>query len=176
MLNAAYLAVPKVRANLVQGPSGQFVDETGSSRGISNDADLQRLLELRKLADILVTDGETARKESYRVPDCCDLAVITRNGFTPREGKSTRAYIELRKNPVDAIRYLKNLGYERVLLEVGPTVLSELVADGLVDQICLTNTGGSNADLSRLAVATATQVLTEQLGDTTFTVWGEIQP
>ena len=175
MLNQIYLDVPRVRANMVQGGSGEFVDKSGSSRGISNALDLERLLALRTLSDVVVTDGETARKEQYRVPRQADLAVITKCGFTPRDSDSAQKYVELRMHPAEAVGALIESGYQRILLEVGPNILHSLVEAGLVDQICLTNTSGSNADLSCLGVRMAKQVFIERDGDTTFTLWGEIQ-
>ena len=175
MLDHIYLDAPAVRANLVQGALGEFVDEWGSSRGISNSLDLERLLALRAFSDVVVTDGETARKELYRVPRVADLAVITRKGYTPRASDSGRKYVELRQSPQDAVRSLIDSGYKRILLEVGPNLLRSLVLAGLVDQICLTNTGGSSADLSGLGVTSARQAFVEREVDTTFTVWSEIQ-
>lgn len=175
MLDQIYLDAPLVRANIVQGASGEFVDESGSSRGISNALDLERLLALRTLSDVVVTDGETARKEQYKVPRVADLAVITRQGYTPRESDSTRKYVELRQNPLDAVQSLIDSGYKRILLEVGPNLLRSMALAGLVDQICITNTGGSSADLSSLGVRSAKQAFVERDDDTTFTVWSEIQ-
>ena len=175
MLPAFYLATPLVRANLVQGEAGQFADSNGSSRGLSNEIDLARLLQLRKLCDVLVTDGETARLESYRVPASCDLAVVTKRGFNPSASGSNKSYLELKMSPTEAITSLVSRGYERILLEVGPNVLSELIRFGLVDQLCLTNTAGSNPNLLPLGVSQAELLFDESVDDTRFTVWGQIQ-
>ena len=175
MLPAIYLNPPSVRANVVQGPRGVFEDGTGSSRGISNEQDRSRLLELRKLCDVVVTDGKTARTENYRVPKVCDLAVITRSGFTPADSKSDRKYIELRSSPALAVQTLKASGYERILLEVGPSLIRELIAADAIDQLCLTNTANSEANLGALGIAAATLLHQETDGDTTFTVWSEIR-
>ncbi len=176
MLPAFYLATPLVRANLVQGQSGQFVDSYGSSRGLSNEIDLARLLQLRKLCDVLVTDGETARLENYRVPASCDLAVVTKRGFSPSVSGSSKSYLELKLSPAEAIANLVSRGYERILLEVGPNVLSELIRFGLVNQLCLTNTASSNPNLLTLGVSQAELLFDESVDDTRFTVWGQILP
>jgi riboflavin biosynthesis pyrimidine reductase len=175
MLPEAYLSPPQVRANLVQGDGGIFTDSQGSSRGISNQADLARLLELRALCDIVVTDGETARLEKYRVPLTCDLGVITRVGYSPGPSSSTQRYIELKSAPSKAIRQLLAQGYKSVLLEVGPNVLAGLITEGLVDELCLTNTSYSKPDLSKLQVNKAQLDFQEQQGDTGFTIWSQIQ-
>lgn len=175
MLPAAYLSPPPVRANLVQGVGGVFTDSQGSSRGISNQADLARLLDLRALCDIVVTDGETARLERYRVPLTCDLGVITRVGYSPAPSSSTQKYIELKTTPSKAVRELLDLGYKRILLEVGPKVLAALISDGLVEELCLTNTNDSKPDLSKLHIAAANLVYQERQQDTGFTIWSQIQ-
>ena len=176
MLPDAYVSPPAVRANLVQGGGGTFVDANGSSRGISNDQDRARLLQLRQLCDVLVTDGETARLENYGVPKSCDLAVITKRGFTPRQSDTEHHYIELNLSPAIAIAELEQRGYKSILLEVGPALLTEIFKARLVDELCLTNTQHSQPDLARLGIASAQCVYQEVVEDTSFTVWREIQP
>jgi riboflavin biosynthesis pyrimidine reductase len=171
----AYLKIPLVRANLVQGKASTFVDAAGSSRGISNSIDRDRLLALRELADVVVTDGETARLEKYRVPLACDLAVITRIGFRPTPGKSEHLYIELNKSPQEALADLVSRGYERILLEAGPTVVRSLIAADLIDELCLTNTQGSAPNLLSLGIENAKLLFSQEIGDTSFSVWSEIQ-
>jgi riboflavin biosynthesis pyrimidine reductase len=175
MLPAIYLNPPRTRANLVQARDGAFIDTNGSSRGISNERDRQLLLELRKLADVVVTDGETARLEDYRIPRDCDLAVITRKGFEPRTSASEKTYLELRKTPEASIRKLLLAGYRRILVECGPQLVAKMIAGQLIDQLCLTNTGGSKAQLSALGIANAQLQYELVDGDTTFSVWSQIQ-
>lgn len=175
MLPAAYQNPPIVRANLVQGKEGEYWDADGSSRGISNHLDRDRLLALRELADVVVTDGKTARLERYRVPKGCDLAVITRTGYTPAAGNSTQRYLELRTDPIGAIELLKQDGYQRILLEVGPSLVKKLLASNLLDQLCLTNTQFSKARLETLNISHAELEFEEVIEDTTFTVWSQIQ-
>jgi riboflavin biosynthesis pyrimidine reductase len=175
VLPAAYLEVPSVRANLVQGPAGITKDSNGSSRGISNATDLARLLELRQLADVVLTDGQTARLEAYKVPKSCDLAVFTKTGFTPASNTSSHKYLELRMSPVDAVRELLRLGYKRILLECGPGSLRQIIDADLLDQLCLTNTGGSEASLESLGIASAVELFSQTLDDTAFGIWAQIQ-
>jgi riboflavin biosynthesis pyrimidine reductase len=174
-LPEAYSNPPRVRANLVQGRAAIFVDENGSSRGLSNPFDLERLLALRQLSDVVVTDGETARLEKYTVPRSADLAVITRLGFQPAASVSKHKYIELIKSPTAAIEDLLKNGYERVLSEAGPNLVRSLISADLVDELCLTNTNGSQAQLEPLGIESAKLLFSEVIGDTTFTLWGEIQ-
>lgn len=170
-----YNRPPRVRANLVQSLGGAFEDSTGSSRGISNELDRDLLLHLRTLADVVVTDGETARRENYRVPKACDLAVITRIGYSPVVGESTRKYLEfIGHSPAAVIRELLSEGYSRILLETGPNLVRELVGQNLVNQLCMTNTNGSIPVLEQLGVQDWVEEFSLTIGDTRFGAWAQI--
>lgn len=168
-----YLPLEGVRANLVQGANGVTADENGSSRGISNALDRELLLHLRSLSDCLVTDGETARIENYRVPNVCDLAIITRRGFVPKAGTSDRNFININAELPEAISQLRASGYSRLLLETGPKLLE--VSWQNIDELCLTNTAESQPDLAALGISSARMFARQVEGDSTFTVWREIQ-
>lgn len=172
MLLASYLDVPLVRVNLVQDAHGAFTDANGSSRGISSPEDRELLLELRALADVVVTDGETARLEKYKVPQVCDLAVITRAGYSPAPSDSKNTYIELNLNLDATLKELETLGYHRILLEVGPSLLKGSWHN--VNQLCLTTTGYGSPDLAPLSIE-ATLVSENKSGQSTFTVWSQIR-
>lgn len=173
MLPDSYPIAPRVRVNLVQSSTGLFADASGSSRGISTQADRKLLLELREQADVVVTDGETARLEKYRVPLACDLAVITRNGYTPAQSSSKRRYVELNEELNDALKSLQAMGYAKILLEVGPGLLSN--AWDQIDQLCLTTTGFGEPNLKVLGV-NGSEIFRFVTGESTFTVWSQIQP
>ena len=175
-LPAAYLNPPTTRANLVQGAEGAFTDSQESSRGLSNSKDLERLLALRKLADVVVADGQTARLENYAIPNACDLAVFTKKGFTPKPGASRRNYLELRMGAVEAITELLNRGYSRILIETGPTQLAAIIEAHLLNQLCLTNTQDSQPVLNVLQISDAREIYCEPLADTTFRIYDQIQP
>jgi riboflavin biosynthesis pyrimidine reductase len=126
-----------VRLNMVVSGVGTFTDETGSSRGISNDLDRQLIGHLRRHSDVVVTGGNTARTEQYRVPSHCSLAVISKS-FELVDDR----YIRL-TDPETAITKLNELGFERILLETGPSLSKYFLESGLVEEFCLTVTGGS---------------------------------
>lgn len=169
-----YVALDGVRVNLVQGQDGVTADPSGSSRGISNPDDRQLLLHLRTLADVVLTDGETARLERYKVPKTSDLAVFTRKGYVPEPGNSNHRLIEISDETLaGAVDVLKTLGYRRILLEAGPNLLRS--SWQAFDELCLTNTATSKADLSALGISQAKLNEEQIVGDATFTVWREIQ-
>ena len=54
-----------VRSNMAISLDGHFVDDHGSSRGLSSELDVTILLLLRALSDVVVVGGATARQEGY---------------------------------------------------------------------------------------------------------------
>ncbi|MEY4397571.1 MAG: hypothetical protein RLZ53_147 [Actinomycetota bacterium] len=140
----AYKELFGVRLNMVVSGSGSFTDETGSSRGISNDLDRKLIGYLRRQSDVVVTGGNTARNEQYRVPSHCSLAVISSSFALEDDG-----YIRL-SNPESAMSDLREMGFERILLETGPSLSKYFLEAGQIDEFCLTVTDGD------LEVATRT--------------------
>lgn len=57
-----------LRANMVMSKDGHFVDQTGSSKGLSSPLDLKVLLTLRALSDAILVGANTVRIEDYKVP------------------------------------------------------------------------------------------------------------
>lgn len=157
-----------VRLNMIVGASGEFVDDNGSSRGLSNDLDRKLIGHLRRQSDVIVTGGNTARKEQYRVPSHCSLAVISET-FQIEDP----SFISL-KNPERAIPHLKELGFESILLETGPTLSKFFLEADLVDEFCLTVSNGDKITaVKTLAGFNSSLVLAEAftLEGSLFTVW-----
>lgn len=125
-----------VRLNMIVGANGEFVDGTGSSRGLSNELDRKLIGHLRRRSDVVVTGGNTARAEKYRVPSHCYLAVIS-NSFNLNDER----FVQL-SNPETAIETLREAGFERILLETGPALSKYFLETNQVDEFCLTVAGG----------------------------------
>lgn len=125
-----------VRLNMVVSGLGKFTDDTGSSRGISSDLDRKLIGHLRRQSDVIVTGGNTARKEQYRVPSHCSLAVISRTFELEQDG-----FIRL-ENPTTALDELAEMGFRRILMETGPTLSKYFLESGEIDEFCLTVTNG----------------------------------
>jgi riboflavin biosynthesis pyrimidine reductase len=79
-LARSYLAWDGIRTNHVISSSGSFKDEFGSSRGLSTPEDLALLIELRKLADLVIVDAATARNEQYKPLSGAHLAIVSATG------------------------------------------------------------------------------------------------
>ena len=167
-----YQPLVGVRLNMVVNSSGNFVDSEGSSRGISNELDRKLIVHLRQISDIYVTGGNTYRNEGYRVPKSGALAVITRNetepniiGLTPPNAEPTALW---------SLDKLKSLGFRRVLLEVGPSLAKEFLTANLVDEYCLTITGGNSLQGEKVVrdLGSSLNLASEiTIEGTCFTIW-----
>jgi hypothetical protein len=59
--------------------AGAHFGSDGTSKSISNNLDLALLMALRSKCSVIVTTGETARKEGYKSSRFAPLAFITMN-------------------------------------------------------------------------------------------------
>lgn len=134
-----YTDLDGVRLNMIVGANGEFVDVNGSSRGLSNELDRKLIGHLRRRSDVVVTGGNTARTEQYRVPSHCSLAVIS-NSFTLDEERFIRL-----TDPETAIETLRADGFRRILLETGPALSKYFLESNQVDEFCLTVAGGETS-------------------------------
>lgn len=158
---------------MVVNGDGLFVDDSGSSRGISTRLDQRQISRLRALSDVIVTGGATARAEGYEASKHAPVAVISHQTY---QNADLISLIPPSDSvvPTWVIEHLKELGYDKILLEVGPSLAKEFLESNLVDEFLLTVTNGS------LTVANQTQkslggvlslVDSEEVGDTLFTKW-----
>lgn len=164
----SYTDLQGVRLNMIVGSNGEFVDETGSSRGLSNELDRKLIGHLRRSADVVVTGGNTARNESYRVPSNCFLAVISSNFEIDDE-----RFIRL-PDPTIAIKALRETGFERILLETGPSLSRLFLESNEVDEFCLTVSGDNEAIAAKTLASLnsdLTLVASERTESLLFTRW-----
>lgn len=155
-----------VRGGMVLSVDGSVAVD-GTSRGLSTPADRAVFHALRTLADVVLVGAGTARAERYGPvrlpaehraareaagrPPVPLLAVVTRNGDlagTQPDLVVTRAGVPVHgdvlragQDQVDVAAALDGLadrGLTRVLCEGGPALLGDLVAAGLLDELCMT--------------------------------------
>jgi riboflavin biosynthesis pyrimidine reductase len=165
-LRAAYAPprTPWLRLNFVATVDGSVRGSDGKSGSINNDADKRVFGALRDLADVVIAGAGTVRDEGYR-PNAKPFVVVSRSGDLPptlREGDISRLYLatgaqapglaEARsvlgdrvlvlgeKEPdLKALRAaLEDLGFGDLLCEGGPSLAGDLVAAGVVDELCCT--------------------------------------
>lgn len=151
--------------------AGDHVDDSGSSRGISNTADLGFLLKARSEHHVAITGGKTVRAEKLNSTSRCALCLVS-NSLTslslplmhPADGhdvllassnpellvaaseKTGIECIEIKEGlPLaqQLVQSLGALGLKRVLLEGGPELIRAFVFDQLIDEVHLTVTRSS---------------------------------
>jgi riboflavin biosynthesis pyrimidine reductase len=151
---------PWVRANMIVSVDGAAT-RGGLSGALGNEADRVLFHRLRELSDVVLVGAGTVRAEGYG-PAKVPLAVVSRTlGFdysSPlfqgetilvttesapglAEARRHAEVVVAGRNSVDhrlALELLRERGLEKVLCEGGPTLLAQLVAEGLLDELCLT--------------------------------------
>ena len=154
-----------LRANMVSSIDGAAVSAEGRTAGLSEPADQRLLGVLRRLSDVIIVGARTARVEGYG-PAARPIAVVSRDlDFDPNaplfanasqrtivittaDAPADRALALARQADVVvcgeqwvdfaiAIHELGERGHRKLLCEGGPVVLRQLVAAGLVDELCL---------------------------------------
>lgn len=185
-------------SNHVITPDGKFSGADGSSRSISSEADRKLLIALRSLADVIVVDAETARREKYRPPAFGKtLAIFSRSGnfsgFPALDGPSdscllfsptaptdypNHRHVPIRnpENPLqDLSQWAKEEALPALLLEAGPTLSKSAFANRLISYSALT-ISEQNLDQDDLIKAhpfdaLALLVSVAHSKDATFTYW-----
>lgn len=154
---------------------GDYVDEYGSSRGVSNAADLGLLLRARSDNDVAITGGNTARLEKLKSTARCALCLVS-NSMTslslpllePSDGQfvllasSNPELLEAAVGQAGVecielhyglplakqmVESLRARGLHRILLEGGPQLILAFNLDALIDEVHLTVTG-SDSEMS----------------------------
>ena len=165
-LEAAYAPprLPWLRLNFVQTADGSATGADGLSSSINDDADGRVFAMLRRRCDAIVAGAGTIRDEGYR-PNPKPMVVVTRSGAVPptlREGDLAQVHVVtgsdaehldeardllgkrvlvLGDDGPDLARLpaaLVDLGFAEVLCEGGPALAGDLLALGLVDELCST--------------------------------------
>jgi riboflavin biosynthesis pyrimidine reductase len=183
-LRAAYAPprLPWLSLNFVATADGAAQGSDGKSGSINNEADNRVFHALRELADVVIVGAGTVRAEGYR-PNPKPLVVVTRSGQLPPtllEGDTSRLYLatgadapgleQARTLLGDRVlvlgdfapdlaalrRALEDEGFSSLLCEGGPHLAADLLAAGLVDELCSTVVpalvGGAHLRISEGAV------------------------
>ena len=144
-----YDSAGRVVANFVITAEGEWLDENGSSRGISNELDRELLVHLRNQYRAVLIGGNTARRENYTSTDRFETYVVS------AEGSLTPADLN-RVQPTDLQNLAENIEHIRkmhggVLVEAGPSLISKLLQIEALDVIYLTVIG-NGADFNLLVL------------------------
>lgn len=126
------------RAIFVVNSIGDWKDSNGSSRKISNPADLKHLVSSRQWCDLIISSGSTVRANSYS-PTQKPLWIITRR---PSDfDHLVAAGAEVVAGSAAEIVSVAMSKAENLLCEFGPQSLNEIIEAGLLDEFDLSVTG-----------------------------------
>lgn len=132
--------LPWLRVNMVSSLDGAATGESGRSGSLNNAADKQVFGHLRSLADVIVVGAGTARAEGYRPADR-PIVVVSRGREMPETLRGAYPGSVLVEPLDDAVAFRQSLvdrGWTSILCEGGPSLLGDLLAAGVVDELCTT--------------------------------------
>jgi riboflavin biosynthesis pyrimidine reductase len=131
---------PWLRVNMIGTADGAATGDSGKSGSINNAIDKRVFHLLRSQSDVIVVGAGTARIEGYRPADR-PIVVVSRRDTLPeslRDASPGSVLVEPLGDPVAFKASLVERGWTNILCEGGPTLLRELLAAGVVDELCAT--------------------------------------
>ena len=156
-----------VIASLVVAEDGSTV-KGGISSGVASMEDRNRFLARRRKADCIIIGGNTARNEPYhRTP--VPVVVISRSLTSALS--NNRLAFWWNTTPEKAIARAKKTFGENILVEAGPSLVTEMIQAGLIDglELSVTSENGGEDKLDFQSLLMNFQSVTkETIGDTTF--------
>ncbi|WP_265443936.1 dihydrofolate reductase family protein [Flexivirga meconopsidis] len=147
-----------VRLNMAATIDGSATGDDNRAGSINTPPDNRVFQLLRAWADVIVAGSGTVRAEHYDAavtdprwtkvragrPDHPALAVLSASGQVPPEvgtnkGGEVLAVRSSADRPFsEVVDELREKGYQRILFEGGPTIAGETLAQGVIDELCLT--------------------------------------
>lgn len=165
---AALYPPPGLRVNLVASVDGGTADAAGTTAGLTSGADRVILGAIRSVSDTVLIGAATLRAEGDLIPRSTHLTVLTTtgdfsgavvrddiepdrilvvgpSGAEERARRTFRAPFEYfavdgdRAVPLPVmLSTLRERGLAHIVCEGGPRLVGQLLAAGLVDELCLT--------------------------------------
>jgi riboflavin biosynthesis pyrimidine reductase len=132
--------LPWLRVNMVSSVDGAATGASGKSGSLNNAADKRVFDHLRSVADVIVVGAGTARIEGYRPTDR-PIVVVSRRDEPPeglRDAPPGSVLLTPLDDPALFRRSLVERGWSSILCEGGPSLLGDLMAAGVVDELCTT--------------------------------------
>jgi len=128
-----------VTANLIVGKDGS-TSKSGSSTPLSTQEDRDRFNALRLKNDLILIGGNTARREPYkRTPIPLYILTHTKVRLQPKNQLAKQFSLSA-KEMIAEIGNKFESGKEGInlLVEAGPSLLTLMISDSLIDQLYLT--------------------------------------
>jgi len=128
------------------GATGNTFGAQTTSADVSDESDRELLLSARRLSDVALTGGETARREGYRGSSTLAIAILTRDPESVAEvpavgqpgAKGTHIYTTNNDTVAalnTAVGDLRAKGMHKILFEGGENLLSAAIRTGLIDEV-----------------------------------------
>lgn len=127
-----------VMANIVIGADGSTTTN-GRSAGLSSAMDRSRFHEIRRSAQAILIGGNTARTEPYSTSPK-PLFVMSRQVSLPGKLALNDSAHLVNTGLFEAIAQIRSLGFSKILIEAGPTILLEALNLKLLDGVYVTQT------------------------------------
>ena len=144
-----------VTANLIVGKDGS-TSKSGSSTPLSTQEDRDRFQALRLKNDLILIGGNTARREPYkRTPIPLYILTHTKVRLQPKNQLAKQFSLSAKEMIAEIGNKFEN-GKEGInlLVEAGPSLLTQMISDSLIDQLYLTvnldQTGDNQISISDL--------------------------
>ena len=128
-----------VTANLIVGKDGS-TSISGSSTPLSTQEDRERFQTLRLKNDLILIGGNTARREPYKkTPIPLYILTHTKVRLQPKNQLAKQFSLSA-KELISEIGSKFESGKEviNLLVEAGPSLLTQMISDSLIDQFYLT--------------------------------------
>ena len=128
-----------VTANLIVGKDGS-TSISGSSTPLSTQEDRERFQALRLKNDLILIGGNTARREPYKkTPIPLYILTHTKVRLQPKNQLAKQFSLSAKEMIAEICTKFEN-GKEviNLLVEAGPSLLTQMISDSLIDQFYLT--------------------------------------
>ena len=128
-----------VTANLIVGKDGS-TSISGSSTPLSTQEDRERFQALRLKNDLILIGGNTARREPYkRTPIPLYILTHTKVRLQPKNQLAKQFSLSAKEMIAEICTKFEN-GKEviNLLVEAGPSLLTQMISDSLIDHFYLT--------------------------------------
>lgn len=115
--------------------NGSATGDDGTSGSLTLGRDRQLLRQIRADADIVITGGETVRKEGWHFPPHGDLMVLSSSGQLPLESCPHPDRLTVVVDVTSLEQVISGSGAIRILCEGGPNLLFELLSHGRINEL-----------------------------------------
>ena len=144
-----------VTANLIVGKDGS-TSKSGSSTPLSTQEDRDRFNALRLKNDLILIGGNTARREPYkRTPIPLYILTHTKVRLQPKNQLAKQFSLSAKEMIAEiGNKFESSKEGINLLVEAGPSLLTQMISDSLIDQLYLTvnldQTGDNQISISDL--------------------------